>query len=349
MAIYKRGSVWWADIKVAGKPRHREPLGTMDRLEALEKEQALRLKLANGHSKRDPHVQAPTLKAAFERFVERYEGESKRVVWSHAMNIMEALGEDCVLSDIDEPVISKMIDRFKKEGNSGATINRKTSTLGTMLKTACYEWRVIHRVPYIKRFKESQGRIRVVTHEEEAKLRELFKDFHESLTADLVTFLVDTGCRLGEALKLKCQDVNFNQHCLYVWKPKNKTPRVVPMTDRVTALLKEMCKGKPVDYQLFGRLDPQHLTYTWRKAREAMNISDPEFTIHALRHTTATRLINAGADIYTVQHYLGHSSVKVTERYAHLNGESLQGAAKLLGERLSHVPIDNPPPNKDHI
>lgn len=60
--------------------------------------------------------------------------------------------------------------------------------------------------------------------------------------------------------------------------------------------------------------------------------NDGEFTIHALRHTTATRLINAGVPIYVVQHFLGHSTVKVTERYAHLDSSQLRDAAATLEE-----------------
>jgi len=52
--------------------------------------------------------------------------------------------------------------------------------------------------------------------------------------------------------------------------------------------------------------------------------------MHALRHTTATRLIDKGIDLYTVKEWLGHSTIQVTERYAHLNPDKLAMAALVL-------------------
>lgn len=333
MSIYKRGSIWWAYVKI-GKRRFRQSLETMDRLEAEEREKALRLKLMNGSAARDRSVVPPTLEKAFERFINRYEGESKRVVWSHAQSIMRVLGAETTLDKVKAQDISHMIDAFKAEGNEGATINRKTSTLAQLLKTACYEWKVIHDIPHIRRFKESQGRIRTISYEEETRIKEIFRSWGEHDAADLVTFLVDTGARLSEGLRLKCEDISWNQLCIFIWKTKNKTPRVVPITDRVNALLKERCQVQELD-RPFGMLNQPHLSYIWAKARKEMGIDDKDFTIHALRHTTATRLINAGVPIYVVQRFLGHSTVKVTERYAHLSSEPLRAAADILNNQMS--------------
>jgi len=57
---------------------------------------------------------------------------------------------------------------------------------------------------------------------------------------------------------------------------------------------------------------------------------DNEFCIHALRHTCASRLVNAGVDLYVVKELLGHSSIQITERYAHLNPVKLVQAMEVL-------------------
>jgi len=61
-----------------------------------------------------------------------------------------------------------------------------------------------------------------------------------------------------------------------------------------------------------------------------MRIVDPEFTIHAIRHTVASRLVQNGVDLYVVAKWLGHTSIKTTERYAHLAPENLRKAAQTL-------------------
>jgi integrase len=100
------------------------------------------------------------------------------------------------------------------------------------------------------------------------------------------------------------------------------------MTKRVASILKR---------RLAGNVDnPFNLTVfqsdkAWAWAREQMGMKDDtEFIIHALRHTCASRLVNAGIDLYVVKEWLGHSSIQVTERYAHLNPVKLVHAATML-------------------
>ena len=61
-------------------------------------------------------------------------------------------------------------------------------------------------------------------------------------------------------------------------------------------------------------------------------VDDKEFIMHALRHTCATRLVNRGIDLYVVKEFLGHSTIQVTERYAHLSPDKLAHAAEILDE-----------------
>ena len=61
---------------------------------------------------------------------------------------------------------------------------------------------------------------------------------------------------------------------------------------------------------------------------------DKEFVLHALRHTCASRLVNKGIDLYVVKEWLGHSSIQITERYAHLAPQKLANAVSALEPEL---------------
>jgi len=73
--------------------------------------------------------------------------------------------------------------------------------------------------------------------------------------------------------------------------------------------------------------------HAWNMARKKMELqTDKEFVMHALRHTCASRLVNRGVDLYVVKEWLGHSSIQVTEKYAHLSPDKLAHAATILDE-----------------
>jgi len=214
-------------------------------------------------------------------------------------------------------------------GIKGATVNRYLATIKTLLRH--------HRQPWehIQLKKESKGRIRVLSRDEEGMVVSLLRDTvhnskrcHFPEVADLVEVLVDTGCRLSEVLDLRYDDINFEANLITIWINKGDKPRSIPMTKRVGTLLQtrkinEASKPFTIDR------DQAENAWTW--VRKTMGLSgDTEFVMHALRHTTATRLIDKGIDLYTVKEWLGHSTIQVTERYAHLNPDKLVHAVHVL-------------------
>jgi site-specific recombinase XerD len=69
----------------------------------------------------------------------------------------------------------------------------------------------------------------------------------------------------------------------------------------------------------------------WAWVRKQMGLeADTDFVIHSCRHTCASRLVNAGVDLYVVKEWLGHSTIKITERYAHLDPSKLVRAVEAL-------------------
>lgn len=135
----------------------------------------------------------------------------------------------------------------------------------------------------------------------------------------LLMFLGLTGLRLGETRYLKMTDIDWSRKTIVLRQTKNGKTRVVPVCDKAFVLLTTI-------KQYLGDKD-------WAFPNQADNgpVSEPRrlqkslcesagirhYTIHELRHTFATTLIESGADIYTVKDLLGHSTIKVTEIYLH--------------------------------
>ncbi len=142
----------------------------------------------------------------------------------------------------------------------------------------------------------------------------------------LYRFLLDTGCRLGEALSLDaCDDKVVH---LKHGTTKSMKARVVPLTPRAAAAVKAMLLNP-----WHGKVDDDWVGHRWGLVRRECKV--PDVNVHILRHTCASRLLERGVDLYTVSKWLGHSSVKVTERYAHLQ----QGALEQAAAALARAPV----------
>ena len=219
--------------------------------------------------------------------------------------------------------VDEFVHSLEAKGNSNATINRKLNALSRVLKFALEREYVI-KLPKIERKKERNGRIRWLTKEEEQSLVNHFISSGRKDVATLCLFLLDTGARVGEALKVQWKDIQNNM--VTFWDTKNNTSRSIPLTSRLSTLLQNKETSGP-----FLNINYNELHYLWGKAKEALGLSnDEEFVPHCLRHTCASRLVQSGVPILTAKEFLGHKSVNITMRYAHLAPQNLKEAIKAL-------------------
>ncbi len=171
----------------------------------------------------------------------------------------------------------------------------------------------------------------------------------------LVETLVETGMRIGEAVALHRHRVDFEQRTIDIverWDayanlikayPKGKRRRTVPLTDKLAALLRVWYEMHPSSTRSCGMehdrgsvcrsalvhpspgngkvIDPKDFSLRpWCNAVERSEIGHAR--IHDLRHTFASRIVTAGVSLSVLQKLLGHSTIKTTERYAHLLTDS---------------------------
>ncbi|GFO59215.1 hypothetical protein GMST_15400 [Geomonas silvestris] len=332
MSVYRRGdkAVFYMNFTVDGV-RVTRSTGKFTKKEAklVEAVEKKRMMVDGALSPREKAARMPLSIAIQKTYDERWKDnkdglKSQRI----AERVMELIG-DIAISKVDDDVIKLLIRLLEGSGIKGATVNRYLATMKTLLRH--------HRQPWehIQLKRETEGRIRVLTREEVGTVISLLRDTvhnsrrcHFPEVADLVEVLVDTGCRLSEVLDLRYDDINFETNLISIWINKGDKPRSIPMTCRVGTILdtrKTEGAGKPF---MIGR-DQAENAWTWVRKRMGLT-GDKEFVLHALRHTTATRLIDKGIDLYTVKEWLGHSTIQVTERYAHLNPDKLVHAAKVL-------------------
>lgn len=198
---------------------------------------------------------------------------------------------------------------------SPATINRKLVNIHQVLKFAMdRDW--IEKLPVLAWNRESEGRIRWLSPKEEQQMFSLLDDWAEDEVATFITLLIETGMRRGEMLALRPE--NIQGRWIRIWKNKTKTPRSVPLTEKAMECL---------DGFSGWSIDENDLRRVWDKLRDSMGLqNDPDFVLHSLRHTTATRLLKKTKDITKVQKLLGHKKLQTTMRYAHISDDDLFNA-----------------------
>lgn len=245
----------------------------------------------------------------------------------NTQSAVEFFGPTNSISDLSVQQIDSYVDYLQAKGNSNATINRKLSALSKMLKFALDRERIT-KIPKIQKRKETSGRIRWLTKEEEGKLVTHFLvTASRPDVASLIVFLVDTGARAGEALGVKWKDITDDK--VTFWDTKNSTPRSVPLTKRVRTLLNN---GNSVNGDgPFSSVNYPEFNYLWQKAKKALGFeSDDQFVPHCLRHTCASRLAQAGVPLITIKEFMGHKTIQITLRYAHLAPNQLDEAKRVL-------------------
>jgi len=217
----------------------------------------------------------------------------------------------------------------ERETISYAVCNREVAILRHMLRLA-RRWRLIAEVPEIDMLKEPEGRLRFLSEEEATRLLSACGESRNPYLPAIVTVALHTGLRKGEILGLTWDRVDFSRGVVRVIKTKSSRSREIPMDQDVYDALVAL-KGRQDLGLVFARGDGG----AWGQIRTAFAVALRRagidgFRFHDLRHTAASHWTMRGASLKEVQELLGHKSITMTMRYAHLSPERLRTAVARL-------------------
>jgi len=242
----------------------------------------------------------------------------------HKMKEINAyFGSKLDVNDLTTAMVDDFILNLKHKNNAGSTINRKLATISKMLNYTDECINLRHK-PKIHRQREPSGRTRYVTPEEEVQIMQTLDQFQQFDLKDSITVLLDTGMRRSELGSIEPVDVSGG--LIHLWRTKNGVPRSIPMTKRVT----EVMKRRTVTItgtKIFPKT-PETLSDNWNSIRFHLGFDD--MPLHTFRHTTASRLTQRGVGVAAVQAWMGHKTIAVTMRYSHLSPKNLLDALDVL-------------------
>lgn len=260
---------------------------------------------------------------------------------------------DVAIERLDASLLETYKARRLAAGTAPATINKGLMVAKHMCRVAArsgWGWMdreraaVVREVPMLQ---EPPGRQRPIKPSELAAVFGAFKRKDSRFARRVVSAALLTGCRLGEILDLRVEEVDLRRKLIDLSRTKQNRNHQLVITAPLEALLKEaLGEPKRAGAHVFinGRGAPYTVDgFSKHFARIAERAKAPDITFHDLRRHVGTLLINAGERLEVVSKLLGHSTVAVTQRsYAHLATEATRGAFEQLGRAMSLAPSDGP-------
>ncbi len=334
MGVFEKHGKWYIDYYYKGK-RVREAVGP-NKKAATDALSTRRTEILQGRYQWVQEKKSMPF-AEFADIYLNYSQTNKRS-WGRdetALNHLKPFFQGKRLSEISPWLIEKYKSQRKdKETNrkgkvKDGTINRELTTLKNLF-TMAIKWGKAHRNPVkeVKFFRVDDKMERILTPAEEGKLLTAVAPHLKSI----LIMALHTGMRLREILKLTWDRVNLHQGVIIIEKPKSGKLRKIPMNKILTSTLTGVKNSNNNGIYVFP--DPEtgepygSVKTAFRAAVRRAEIGHVRF--HDLRHTFATRLVMSGVDLATVAELLGHSSIKMTMRYAHPTPESKKKAVKAL-------------------
>jgi integrase len=267
-----------------------------------------------------------------ETYESRWKGTKSDLVVRRVVDVIAREIGHLPIADVNYLRLDAYAKALLRDGLAPATINRRMSTISTALNECMKRGELVQR-PQFPHQREANIKDRYISTAEEASIwAELAKRVRVDeimgktdwlFIQHLATFLLDTGFRFSEVFAFR---LDGNHADLTNADSKSGKGRRVPLTKRALAAAQFMlASGQMQALRAMQGKKP----WDWCSHRWGLVTRDagcPDVTLHILRHTCASRLVQKGVPIFTVSKWLGHSSVKVTERYAKLAPDSLNAA-----------------------
>jgi len=284
--------------------------------------------------------------AEFLSYLEYEKGSAELTLVSYESDFKQFaafLGEQGIpprIDDVTSAVVRRYVAAMSKDGYARSTIGRRVASLRSLFK-------YLHQCEYLTRnpvapvaTPKTEEKLPVYLSPEECqRLLDATDENHFFLLAfrdkAALGTLIYTGIRRSELLSLKLRDLDFDSDILTVRNGKGGKGRAIPMCDRLIELLNDWlelrpgCRHEAVFTTRTGEPFGRHGLYgAFRRAKEEAGIEREGVTLHTLRHSFATNLLQSGADLVALQRLLGHSSLDTTAIYLHIEMDGLREAVE---------------------
>jgi integrase len=318
----KGSGVWWVRFTCKHGHDHREKVGPKGLAKEVYQERKVQVKRENYCPTQERSKPRPAL---FQDMAKEYLDWAKinKKSYKSCKSQMKPL-EKVFKGKTMTEITPRMIESYKASRSvnlAPATVNRELALLRHMF-TMGIQWGKAESNPVkeVKLFRESSGRTRYLSDDEEIRLFAVLPEKYQAVVA----LALQTGLRMGELKNLRWWDVDFKAGVITVLEAKAGETQHVPMNVIARKILESLSQK---DTLVFPDL-PRHLSERFTELARKAEVRD--FTFHDLRHTFCSRLVMAGVDIRTVQVLARHKEIRMTLRYSHLSDDHTKQAIERL-------------------
>ncbi len=338
MNIYKRGNIYWCKFRLDNK-LYQYSCKTKDKETAQEIASAIYADTIRGRFN-IPGKNTVTAEHIFEKVYQEYlENQTtakatqdvRRFISKHFLPIFGNKElKNITVSDIEKYQLIRKIEILNLPKNKGKReqditfrlINIEIATLYNFF-SFCIKKDYIDKNPCagIKKLNEL-SRLKTLSDDD---INKLIAGATNKLTRDLITFLIYTGCRKGEAFNLKWDDVDLQNDVIAIKGTKTKYDRYIPISKPLKDLLGGIEKRQDCPY-VFNRNGVKLTDFKRSFHTACRNAGLKDLHIHDLRHVFASKMVMGGTSLFITGELLGHRTTQMTKRYSHLVPETLKKA-----------------------
>ena len=334
--IYKRGGVWWIRYTGLDGKQKRESSGSKKFSEA----ELLLVKRKQAVGKGEEPEVKPIPNYSFRELSEKYQTwisgrQNSAKVKGYIIGQLLSVYGDIPLKRFNTAIVDQLQTDLINKGYKPSSNNKVTNVLKHMFNKAL-DWEmvtedVLKRIRKVKPLRDGAKRLRFLSVDE---AQFLVNCCDEHLKPVVITAL-NTGMRRGEILSLTWDRVDLRHGFIKLDKTKNGERRDIPINDTLKATLQGLKRRLDIPHVFYDSAAGKPYQDVKRSFHTALRRSKiQDFHFHDLRHTFASHLVMAGVDITTVSRLLGHKSLTMTLRYAHLAPNHLQNAVSVLDGAL---------------
>lgn len=337
--IYKRGNIYWIQYAGLDGKIIRESSGSTKARDAesklLDRRQAVKEGLQPELQKIENHM--------FKELADAYIiwAERQRCFGSKIYLIKQLVNKfgNLPLRRFSTMLVEQYQTERMQNGNKPATVNRFLATLKHMF-TKAVDWNMVEEntlkgIRKVKLLQENNKRLRFLSEEECNRLL----DSCDSHLKPIVLTAMNTGMRKAEILNLHWDQVDLKHGFILLDITKNGERRELPINDPLREMLQGQMRRLDAPVVFYDPKSGQpykDIKHSFTSACRRAGIKD--FHFHDLRHTFASHMVMGGVDLATIKDLLGHKTLSMTLRYAHLAHSHKVKAVDILAQRLGQKP-----------